>query len=123
MKKINLLLSVLFVLAVLAGCGPKSVKGKWTDTDKAAFKTEFEKNLKASQSGIADDVITKISDCTVTKLEAEFSPEELDKKETEAKMGEITTACVTESMPAPAMETAPAVSETDTTKTETPAKE
>lgn len=122
MKKINLLLSVLFVLAVLAGCGPKSVKGKWTDTDKTTFKTEFEKSLKASQTGMADDVITKISDCTIAKLEAEFSPEELDKPEAATKVGEITTACLTESMPAPAMET-PAATETDTTKTETPAKQ
>ncbi len=123
MKKINLLLSVLFVLAVLAGCGPKSVKGKWIDTDKAAFKTELEKTLKASQSGVADDVIAKITDCTIAKLEVEFSPEELAKPETEAKAAEITTACVTENMPAPAMETAPATTETDTTKTETPAKQ
>ncbi len=113
MKKINLLLSMLFALAVMSGFGPKSVKGKWTDTDKTVFKTEFEKTLKQSQPTLDAAIITKISDCTIAKIEAEYSIEDITKKENEVKVGEFAASCVTESMP---MDTTTPVNDSTTVK-------
>lgn len=118
MNKFTLFIVVLFALSFFASCGPKSEKGKWIEADKATFKTSFIAEVKKGQPALADDVIGKIADCAVMKLEAEFSVADVAKKENEAKVAELVTACTTENMPvveipAPAADT---TATTDTTK-------
>lgn len=114
MKNLNLFLSVLFALVAMSSCGPESVKGKWTDADKAVFKSEFEKTLK-QDNNLDDSTVAKISDCALSKLESEFSVDDADKKENEAKLEALVTACVTENIPAIDASTS------DTTNTAAPA--
>lgn len=119
MNKFTLFIVVLFALSFFASCGPKSEKGKWIEADKATFKTSFIAEVKKGQPALADDVIGKIADCAVMKLEAEFSVADVAKKENEAKVAELVTACTTENMPAPVMETpadTTSTAATDTTK-------
>jgi hypothetical protein len=114
MKKVTLLLS-LFSLTLIFACGPKSEKGKWTDIDKTAAKTAFMEAVKKADATVAEDVVTKATDCAVAKAEQDFA----NLKEVDAaKLETIAKECLTSSMPAPAP--APVVADTtaavDTTK-------
>ncbi len=85
-----------FAMCLVTSC-QKSVKGKWTDADKASFSKEFsteiekmvktDANLKMFNVGAAD--IKSMSDCSLAKIEAAYTPEEAGKatKEIE-KFGE-----------------------------------
>jgi hypothetical protein len=122
MNKFTLFLAVIVALSFFASCGTKSVKGKWTDADKATIKANTLGVVKAGkyEPAIADDVLVKITDCTVTKLEAEFAAADVSKPENEAKIQEIMQACFTENVPV--VETPAPTSAADTTKTAEPAK-
>jgi len=79
MKKTIMLIGTLS-LVVLFSCTPKSQKGKWVDADKKAAKTACETESKAEAKKNAavaafftDELITKVCDCGVTKLEAEYA--------------------------------------------------
>jgi hypothetical protein len=118
MKKFTLLFSTLFTLVLLTSCGPSSVKGKWSAEDKTNSKATFVAEMKKGQAEnpiLTDDLINKVADCTIGKLEAEFAFKDLGNKENEAKIGAISTECMTQNLPAaltPSPEAAPA----DTTK-------
>lgn len=85
-----------FAMCLVTSC-QKSVKGKWTDADKAAFSKEYSKetekivktdaNLKMFNLGATE--IKAMSDCSLAKIEAAYTPAEAEKatKEVE-KIGE-----------------------------------
>ena len=123
MKNCNLFFSVLFVLVVMSSCdssGPKSVKGKWTDFDKTVFKTALEAQMKKDNPTLDAAAIAKTSDCYISKLEAEFSIDDTDKKENETKIAELITLCLTENTATTNTSAADttATTGTDTTKAE-----
>ena len=85
-----------FAMCLVTSC-QKSVKGKWTDADKAAFskgfKIEIEKLVKTDANlkmfNVSETEIKAMSDCSLAKIEAAYTPAETEKatKEIE-KIGE-----------------------------------
>ena len=86
-----------FAMCLVSSC-QKSVKGKWTDADKAAFskefKTELSKTVKADKDlkvfNVSEAEIATMSDCSLAKIEAAYTPDEASKQKGEAieKIGE-----------------------------------
>jgi len=70
MKNLKLFAVGLFVATLMLGsCGPKSVKGKWTDGDKEALKKELSSNPDMAKLG---DKLNPFIDCYMAKVEATF---------------------------------------------------
>ena len=92
-----------FAMCLVSSC-QKSVKGKWTDADKAAFSKEFKieigKMVKTDESlkmfNVTEAEIATMSDCSLAKIEAAYTPAEIDKQKGDAieKIGEDCAASV-----------------------------
>lgn len=74
-------------MCLMSSC-EKSVKGKWTDADKASFSKEFKneigKMVKTDANlkifNVTDADIKEMSDCSLAKIEAAYTPEEANKQ-------------------------------------------
>ena len=110
MKKFLSILFVAIIALATVACGPKSKKGAWVDADKKAFKDAMIAEFKKDNTDEA--LATKIADCAVAKIEAEFE-DMVEANKAEAKLGEIGAKCAKEFMPQPE----PAPVATDSTNT------
>ncbi len=90
---------VAFFAMCLATSCQKSVKGKWTDADKAAFLKENIKIMKTDENikmfNASDAEIKTMTDCSLVKLEAAYTPEEVRKGfEKKDEFKKIATECI-----------------------------
>ena len=125
MKNILSLLCVLGIALAFVACGPKSVKGKWTDANKKEIRDGFienaKKTLASSGQTIDDASLEKIADCFTSKVEAEFDGLDAYNAGVD-KRKEIGSGCANEVMGAAASSQEQTPTEepaaTDTIKTE-----
>ena len=109
--KIVVSIAILFAVYLLASCGPSSVKGKWTDADKTALKTEMEKQ-DMSKLGDAKD---KFVECYISKVEQAYESIDAASKD-EPGITKLAEECTTEIL-AETVTTAVETTTVDTTKT------
>lgn len=94
---------VAFCAMCLVTSCQKSVKGKWTDADKAAFSKEFskeiEKTVKADVSfksfNVTESEIKIMSDCSLSKIEAAYTPEEAGNTQKKSEVEKLGAECAT----------------------------
>ena len=88
MKKILAICFMLVSICILCSCGPSSVKGKWTDADKQALRTELQKQ---DFSKLGEDK-AKFFDCYISKIEQKYNSLEEVAKDVEGNT-KISTDC------------------------------
>jgi peptidoglycan hydrolase CwlO-like protein len=101
-KKILAVCLVLVSICILSSCGPSSVKGKWTDSDKQTLRAELQKQ---DWSKLGDNK-NKFIDCYMSKVEQKYNSINELAKDTEGNT-KISTECANQFLAPPPVKKEP----------------